>query len=63
MSGPTLAEHAIRSGLVDEYHLLVVPTVLGGGLRVLPDNMRINLNLLDERRFASGTVYLRYCAD
>jgi riboflavin biosynthesis pyrimidine reductase len=62
VAGPTLAAHAIRAGLVDEYHLLVVPIVLGGGLRVLPANMPVKLALLDERRFANGTVYLRYRA-
>ena len=36
--------------------------MLGGGKRVLPGNVRIKLNLLDERRFANGTVYLRYQA-
>jgi dihydrofolate reductase len=60
VAGPTLAAHAIRAGLVDEYHLLVVPTLLGVGIRVLPGNVRIRLELLDERRFASGWVYLRY---
>jgi dihydrofolate reductase len=62
VAGPTLAAHAIRSGLVDEYHLLVVPTMLGGGIRVLPNNVRIRLDLLEERRFANGMVYLRYQA-
>ncbi len=62
VAGPTLAATAIRAGLVDEYHLLVVPIILGGGKRVLPGNVRIKLNLLDERRFANGTVYLRYHA-
>ncbi len=60
VAGPTFAAHAIRAGLVDEYHLLVVPTMLGGGIRVLPSNVRIRLDLLDERRFANGMVYLRY---
>lgn len=41
-------------------HLLVVPTLLGGGIRVLPSNVRVKLDLLDERRFANGWVYLRY---
>jgi riboflavin biosynthesis pyrimidine reductase len=62
VAGPTLAAHAIRTGLVDEYHLLVVPTMLGGGTRVLLSNVRIRLDLLDERRFANGMVYLRYRA-
>jgi len=60
VAGPTLATHAIRSGLVDEYHLLLVPTMLGGGTRVLPGNVRVKLKLLEERRFANGMVYLRY---
>ncbi len=62
VAGPTLAAHAIRTGLVDEYHLLVVPAMLGGGIRVLPSNVRIRLELLDERRFANGMVSLRYYA-
>ena len=60
VSGPTLAARAIRAGLVDEYHLLVVPVLLGGGIRVLPDNVRVTLDLVDERRFANGWVHLRY---
>jgi dihydrofolate reductase len=60
VAGPTLAAHAIRTGLVDEYRLLVVPTMLGGGTRVLPSNAAIRLDLLNERRFANGMVYLRY---
>ncbi len=60
VGGPTLAAHAIRSGLVDEYHLLIFPALLGGGLRVLPGNGHMRLDLLDERRFPSGMVYLRY---
>jgi dihydrofolate reductase len=62
VAGPTLAAQAIRAGLVDEYQLLVFPTMLGGGVRVLPGNVRIRLDLVDERRFASGMVYLRYHA-
>lgn len=60
VGGPTLAAHAIRAGLVDEYHLVVVPMILGGGKRVLPGDLRVKLELIDERRFANGTVYLRY---
>jgi riboflavin biosynthesis pyrimidine reductase len=62
VAGPTLAAHAIRTGLVDEYHLLVAPATLGRGIRVLPADVKIRLDLLDERRFASGMVYLRYRA-
>ncbi len=60
VGGPTLAAHAIRSGLVDEIHLFVVAVVIGGGKQVLPGNVCVKLDLLDERRFANGMVYLRY---
>jgi dihydrofolate reductase len=60
VAGPNLAAQAIRAGLVDEYHLLVVPTILGGGKRVLPSNAGVKLDLLDERRVGNGWVYLRY---
>jgi dihydrofolate reductase len=60
VGGPTLAAQAIRSGLVDEYHLFVAPVMLAGGNPILPRNGRAKLRLLDERRFANGMVYLRY---
>jgi dihydrofolate reductase len=60
IGGAALASEAIRAGLVDEYHLFLVPAVVGGGKRALPDGVRLELELLDERRFAGGAVYLRY---
>ena len=60
VGGPELAAQAFRAGLVDECHLFVVPMVVGGGKRSLPDNVRIELELLDERRFGNGMVYLEY---
>ena len=60
MGGPDLAAQAIRAGLVDEYHLFLTPFVVGGGNQSLPNNVRLQLELLDERRFRSGVVYLRY---
>jgi riboflavin biosynthesis pyrimidine reductase len=60
VGGPTLAAHAIRAGLVDEYHLFVVPVIRGCGKRVLPDEVSVKLDLLAERRFASGWVCLHY---
>lgn len=60
VEGPNLAAQAIRAGLVDEYHLLVVPVVLGGGKRVLPSHIDVKLDLLDERRVGNGWVYLHY---
>ncbi len=61
VAGPNLAAQAIRAGLVDEYQLLVIPVMLGGGKRILPGNVGVKLDLLDERRFGNGWVYLRYC--
>lgn len=60
VSGPNLAAQAIRAGLVDELQLLVVPFMLGGGKRVLPTDVTVKLELLDERRVGNGWVYLRY---
>ncbi len=60
VGGPTLAAHAFRAGLVDECHLFVVPIVVGGGKPALPPHVRMELELMDERRFARGMVYLHY---
>ena len=60
VGGPSLAAHALRAGIVDEIQLFLVPAVVGGGMRALPDGLRADLDLLDERRFAGGAVYLRY---
>jgi dihydrofolate reductase len=62
VGGPTLAAQAIRAGLVDEIHLFLAPAVVGGGTRALPDGVRLTLELLDERRFDNGVIYLRYRA-
>jgi dihydrofolate reductase len=60
IGGPTLAAEAIRAGLVDECELYLSPVVVGGGTRALPEGVRWNLELRDERRFANGVVFLRY---
>ena len=60
VGGPELAAQAFKAGLVDECHLFVAPMVVGGGKRSLPDNVRLKLELLDERRFGNGMVYLHY---
>ena len=62
VGGPELAAQAIKAGLVDEYHLFVVPMVVGGGKRSLPNDVRLQLELVDERRFGNGMVYLKYRA-
>jgi dihydrofolate reductase len=60
VSGPALAAQAIKAGLVDEYHLFVAPIAVGGGKRFFRDNIRLKLELLDERRFGNGMVHLHY---
>ena len=55
-----LAAQALRAGLVDELHQLLSPVVVGGGKPFLPDGLRLDLELLDERRFGNGVVFLRY---
>jgi dihydrofolate reductase len=60
IGGATLAGEALRAGLVDECHLFLTPVIVGGGTPALPDGVRLQLELLDERRFGGGVVYLRY---
>ena len=60
VGGPDLADQAIRAGLVDEFQLFVAPVVIGGGKQSLRNDVRLGLELVDERRFASGVVHLRY---
>jgi len=60
VGGPHLAARAIEAGLVDEFHLFLTPIVVGGGTRALPDDARVELELLDERRFGNGVVHLHY---
>ncbi len=60
VAGPGLAAHAFAAGLVDEVHLLITPIAVGGGKPALPHGQRLALELLDERRFDRGTVYVRY---
>lgn len=60
IGGAELAAHALRAGLVDEVQLVMHPVVIGGGKPALPDGVRVGLELLEDRRFAGGHVYLRY---
>jgi dihydrofolate reductase len=60
VDGPELAAQAIRAGLVDEFQPIVCPVVVGGGKRFFPDGVRLNLDLVEQRRFGSGVVVLRY---
>jgi dihydrofolate reductase len=60
VGGPNLAAEALRAGLVDELHLFLTPHVIGRGNAVLPQDVRLRLDLFAERRFTSGVVYLAY---
>ena len=60
VGGPGLGAHALRAGLVDELQMFLSPAIVGGGNRALPDDVRLELQLQAERRFANGTVYLQY---
>jgi dihydrofolate reductase len=60
VGGPELAGQALAAGLVDECHLFLAPVMMGGGTRALPDGVRLQMELLDERQFGSGVVHLHY---
>lgn len=60
IGGAELAAHAFAAGLVDECHLFLAPILVGGGKRALPDGVRLELDLVDERSFGNGMVFLRH---
>lgn len=62
IDGPMLAAQAIAAGLVDEFHLFVTTTAVGGGVPFFPAGVRLDLDLVEHRVFASGLVHLRYTA-
>ena len=62
IGGPTLAAEAFAAGLVDRVHLFVSPMIVGGGTPALPAGVRLDLALVDERRFGNGVVHLAYRA-
>ncbi len=59
ISGPGLAQHAFAAGIVDELQLFLFPVVVGGGKPGLPRDLRMDMDLIDERRFGNGVVHLR----
>jgi dihydrofolate reductase len=60
IGGANLAAQALKAGLVDECQLFVWPLAIGGGKPALPTDTRVDLELLDERRFGNGVLLLRY---
>ncbi|HEX3852478.1 MAG TPA: dihydrofolate reductase family protein [Polyangiaceae bacterium] len=62
VGGASLAAEALRAGLVDECHLFLTPILVGGGTQALPDDLRLELQLIDQCRFGNGVVHLHYRA-
>ena len=60
VGGANLASQAVAAGLVDEYHVFVRPVIVGGGKPALTTDARVDLEMLEERRFGTGVLYLRY---
>ncbi|WEK61366.1 MAG: dihydrofolate reductase family protein [Candidatus Microbacterium colombiense] len=60
IDGPTIAAEAIHAGLVDEFQLFMGPRIVGGGRSFFPTGVHVDLELIDEQRFASGLMFLRY---
>jgi dihydrofolate reductase len=60
VAGPELASQAIKANLVDEFFMIVYPVVVGGGKRFFPDGVRLELELVEQRRFPKGVIVLRY---
>ncbi|MER7705827.1 dihydrofolate reductase family protein [Kitasatospora sp. NPDC097605] len=60
LGGAGLAASLRAHGLVDEYHLLVNPVLLGRGRPLFTDGLPEDLELLTTRAFGNGVVLLRY---
>lgn len=60
IGGAEIAAEALRAGLIDECHVFLAPVIVGGGKPALPDDVRLDLELTDQRRFEGGMAYLRY---
>jgi len=60
IGGPQLAGEAIRAGIVDEYHQIIVPRLIGSGVHWLPKGIQSELKLVDLRKFENGFVHLHY---
>lgn len=64
LGGAGLASTFVNLGLIDEYHLIVNPLVLGGGKRLFKDvKERHQLKLISTKTLSSGKVVLHYGKD
>jgi dihydrofolate reductase len=60
IGGPHLAAEAIKAGIVDEYHQIIAPIIIGSGNNWLPKDVKSKLKLIDARKFENGFVHLQY---
>jgi dihydrofolate reductase len=60
IGGPNLAGQAIKANIIDEYHQIIVPLILGGGNHWLAGGNKNKLELVDMRKFENGFVHLQY---
>jgi len=63
IGGPHLASQAIKAGIVDEYHQIIAPILIGGGNHWLPKDAKGKLKLVDVRKFENGFVHHKYSKD
>lgn len=62
VAGSELGAQALQAGIVDAVQMIILPVILGGGKRILPDGVQLNIELVEERRFANGVIASRYSA-
>jgi dihydrofolate reductase len=60
IGGPQLAAEAIKAGIIDEYHQIIAPVMIGGGTHWLPKEVKAELQLVDVQKFENGFVHLKY---
>jgi dihydrofolate reductase len=60
IGGANFAVQAFDARLIDECHLFIGPAIVGRGKPFLPTEQNAKLELLDERRFDTGVVYVRH---
>jgi len=60
VEGTTIGAQALRAGIIDGVSIYTVPIATGGGTPFWPVGLPVTLRLIDEHRFASGIVNVRY---
>jgi dihydrofolate reductase len=61
VGSPSLIVNSMKLNLIDEYQLLVQPTIVGKGLQLFKNiNDRVDLKLLKTKPFTSGSIALYY---